>query len=92
MSQAARACDRGCASQRARRVGALLLAVLLGLGLAGVGWGQTAGPILAGQGARCRFVSECSQLDSIGLHLGTSLAVRTDARRSHVDAQGGLRL
>ncbi|HRI52100.1 MAG TPA: EndoU domain-containing protein [Pseudomonadota bacterium] len=69
-----------------------MLAVPWGLGLAGEARGQTAGPVLAAQGARCRFLAECSQFDAIGLHLGTSVAVRTDVRRSYVDAQGGLRL
>ena len=73
-------------------MGAVLLVVLLGLGLVGVAWGQTAGPVPAAQGARCRFVAECAQFDSIGLHLGTSLAVRAAGQRSSVDAQGGLRL
>lgn len=69
-----------------------MLALLWWLGLAGEVWGQTAGPVLAAPGARCRFLAECSQLDAIGLHLGTSIAMAADGRRSRVDAQGGLRL
>lgn len=75
------------------RLAAALFAVLWGLCLSGAAAAQpgAVGPSFVSPGARCRFLTECSQFDSIGLHLGTSVSVLTDAARS-VAAQGGLQL
>lgn len=83
----------GCHMGTAALFSALI--ILLGLlGFSGQAQGQTvaAGPVLFSSGVRCRFLTECSQFDQIGLHLGTGLAVRTDMARSYADAQGALRL
>lgn len=74
----------------------LVIGILVGLLLPGgsprAQTVHTLPPVPLSLGARCGFLTECSRFDSIGLHLGSSTALRTDSSRSYLDLQELLRL